>query len=55
MVSINAGMEMVSINADKEEMEASLNRVNEWMAKYPEMFEAASAQKPNKKHGAPRG
>ena len=60
-VSLNAGMEMVSINADREEMEAedpgrptnssSLNRVNEWMAKYPEMFEAASAQKPDKNHG----
>ena len=60
-VSLNAGMEMVSINADREEMEAedpgrprnssSLNRVNEWMAKYPEMFEAVSAQKPDKNHG----
>ena len=53
--------EVVSINADKEEMEAedssrptnssSLNRVNEWMAKYPEMFEGASTQKPVKDRG----
>ena len=47
---------MVSIYADKEETEdedsgrpaisSCSNRVNEWMAKYPQMFEATSAQKP---------
>ena len=53
--------EVMSINAGKEEMGAEdsggsanslgLDRVNEWMAKYPQMFEAASAQKPNKDPG----
>ena len=53
--------EEVSNNNGKEEMEAAdfggptnllgLNEVNEWMVKYPQTFEAGSAQKPDRNQG----